>query len=101
MNQSVDLEVAIATAGRPGSTLDEESNLKPDQSGIGMIKNADTEMIEHLTKQNNVLKKSKESFLKKNEFKINKLTKKMEKMIRENEHQSQQIVEKDKQIKLQ
>ena len=81
---SIDIDAVVAAADKPMSTLDEDAR----HSGIGMLHTADAEMIENLTKQNSVLKKSKESFLKKNEFKINKLTKKIEKLIKENEHQS-------------
>lgn len=65
-----------------------------------MLKSPEQEMIDHLEKQIQIMQKSKDSTLKKHDFKIMKLNKKMEKLIKENERQAQLIIEKDKEIKL-
>ena len=57
----------LTNALRPVSTMVDASQDLPQ------LKNTEQEMIDYLEKQISIMKKSKESTLKKNEYKISKL----------------------------
>jgi hypothetical protein len=63
----IEISEVATNAFRPVSTMVEASQ------DLAQLKNTEQEMIDYLEKQISIMKKSKESTLKKNEYKITKL----------------------------